>query len=464
MNATSHEPTIAAIATPPGAGGIGVVRISGRASLEVLDRLFKPRRPEASPTSHKMRYGWIVHPESGQPIDEVLAVYMQAPHTYTREDVVEIHCHGSYLVLEQILAAILAAGPRLAEPGEFTKRAFLNGRIDLTQAEAVLELLQARTSKSLSLALNQLQGVLHERVEEIRQGLLTARGIIEVAIDFPDEDVEILEPEELRRQLQEQVEAPLADLIASSERGRVFREGVGIVILGLPNVGKSSLLNCLLQEERAIVTPVPGTTRDTIEEYLDIKGIPVRIVDTAGIRENAEAIEEMGIRRARQKLAAADLALLLMDASEPPGEEDRRLLASMGDKPTVVVVNKIDLVAGDNLQQFDDLCSERPVVHLSALTGTGLGALEEAIHAAITTDPLTGDPAHACIPNLRHKTSLQQALEATRRVQAGLEQNLSPDLLAIELQSALDHLGEIVGATTPEDVLDTIFERFCIGK
>ncbi|MDA8164889.1 MAG: tRNA uridine-5-carboxymethylaminomethyl(34) synthesis GTPase MnmE [Desulfobacteraceae bacterium] len=464
MSLVASEPTIAAIATPPGPGGIGIIRVSGRRALPILRQLFQPRRPQSGPASHKLTYGWLHHPETGAPIDEVLAVYMRSPHTYTREDVVEIHCHSSYLVLQQILAAVLAAGARLAEPGEFTKRAFLNGRIDLTRAEAVLELLEARTEQGLALAVGQLQGGLQERVEPIRQTLVELRAILEVAIDFPEEEGEIIDPASLRRQLAERTEAPLRELIGSSERGRIFREGVSVVILGRPNVGKSSLLNSLLREERAIVTAVPGTTRDTIEEILDIKGIPVRIVDTAGIREASEAVEEIGIQRARQKVAAADLVLLLLDGSEPPGEADAPLLASIGDRPAVIVVNKTDIAAEAHLAAYREAYADRGPVMISARTGEGLPALEEAIHAAVVGESLPGDPVHACVPNLRHQAALRKTLAAVRTVMAGLDSGLPPDLLAIELQGGLDHLGDIVGETTTEDVLAAIFERFCIGK
>jgi tRNA modification GTPase len=463
-NPPSFEPTIAAIATPPGAGGIGVIRVSGSRSLAILRQLFRSQHAHSEFTSHRMYYGWLLHPETGMPIDEVLAVHMRAPHTYTREDVAEIHCHGSFLVVEQILAAVVAAGARLAEPGEFTKRAFLNGRIDLTRAEAVLELLEARTAKSLSLALGQLQGRLHEKVAQIRQGLLDIRAIVEVAIDFPEEDVEILNPADLRRQLHDRIVTPLAELVASAEQGRVFREGVAVVILGRPNVGKSSLLNTLLQEERAIVTAIPGTTRDTIEELLDIKGLPVRIIDTAGIREATEAVEEIGIRRARQKLAAADLVLLLLDGSELPGEPDRLLFESIGAKPLIIVINKMDITPEKHLAAYRLAFSEQRLITISATTGDGVEVLLDAIYAAATNDPKGGDPAHACVPNLRHQASLKRALASTRGIMEGLSAVLPPDLLAIELQTALDHLGDIIGETTTEDVLDTIFERFCIGK
>jgi tRNA modification GTPase len=464
MSTSTCEPTIAAIATPTGTGGIGVIRVSGSRALPILRQLFRPRRPQRRPISHQMVYGWLLHPETGTPIDEVLAVYMRAPHSYTREDVVEIHCHGSYLVLRQVLAAVLAAGARLAEPGEFTKRAFLNGRIDLTRAEAVLELLEARTEQSLALAMGQLGGRLEEQVQKIRQALLDVRAILEVAIDFPEEDVDILNPDELRQQMLDRAEAPLLELIGSSERGRVFREGVAVVILGRPNVGKSSLLNSLLREERAIVTAVPGTTRDTIEEVLDIRGIPVRIVDTAGIRETSEAVEELGIRRAHQKAAAADLVLLLLDGAEPPGEADRPLQASIGGKPMIAVINKIDIASEAHLAGYRQAFGEPGPVMISAKTGEGIAALEAAIEAAVIGDLLPADPSHACVPNLRHEAALRKTLAAVRMVMTGLASGLSADLLAIEVQSGLDYLGDIVGETTAEDVLDTIFDRFCIGK
>jgi tRNA modification GTPase len=463
MPAPFLEPTIAAIATPPGASGLGVIRMSGSRSLALLQRLFRPRHHRSEPSSHKMHYGWVLHPETGETIDEVLAVFMRAPHTYTREDVVEIHCHGSYLVLQRILAAVLAAGARLAAPGEFTKRAFLNGRIDLTQAEAVLDLLEARTDRGLALALGQLQGQLQEKITRIRQGLLTVRAILEVAIDFPEEDVEILQSAELLTQLRDQVEAPIAELIAAADRGRLFREGAAVVILGRPNVGKSSLLNMLLREERAIVTSLPGTTRDTIEEHLDIQGIPVRIVDTAGIREPTEPIEEIGIRRAQQKVAAADLILLLLDGSVPPTAADRQLLASLADKPRLLVLNKIDITPEAQIAAYHQAFPDSSLIPISAATGEGIEAMEKAICTILAGD-MPGEADHACVPNLRHRASLARALAATRAAAAGLANGLPSDLLAIELQTALDQLGEIIGETTVEDVLDTIFERFCIGK
>lgn len=461
----SLDETIAAIATPPGPGGIGIIRVSGKSALAVLHGFFKPHKPTSLFLSHKMYYGIIVNPETEAPIDEVLAVYMRSPHTYTREDVLEIHCHGSFLILQDILALILKhAGIRLAEPGEFTKRAFLNGRIDLTQAEAVVELLQAKTREGLNLAIAQLQGHLFDRIKRIRDILLEVRAIIEVAIDFPEDDVEILLPELMAERLLVGVRKPLEELIALTHKGKIFREGISLVIVGRPNVGKSSLLNSLLREERAIVTDVPGTTRDTIEELLDIKGIPVRIVDTAGVREVVEAVEEFGVLRTRKKLAEADFVLFVLDAAEGILPQDRQLFESIGEKQAVVVVNKMDRADGTVLEQFRQAFPAKPVVGLSAKYHKGIGSLEDTIFQVVIGKTDRWDPGYTCVPNLRHEASLKRALAATVLVSEGVSQQLTPDLLAIELQSALDHLGDIVGETTTDDVLDMIFEQFCIGK
>jgi tRNA modification GTPase len=389
---------------------------------------------------------------------------MQAPHSYTREDVVEIQCHSSYLVLQEILALVLKGGAVLADPGEFTKRAFLNGRIDLTQAEAVIDLLQAKTGEGLQLALSQLQGSLHDQIAEIRDGLIAIRAVIEVAIDFPDEEVEIINHREMLNNLQTKVISPLRDLIAAAERGKIFREGISVVIMGRPNVGKSSLLNSLLKEERAIVTEIPGTTRDIIEEYLNIKGIPVRIIDTAGIRETAETVEEIGIKKARQKQESADLVLMVVDSATDLTDEDRALAESIVGQPAILVLNKTDLVADQDLQSYRDAFPEFSSVPISAKTHEGLVGLEEAIFAKVTGSSEHWDPGHTSVPNVRHVNSLTGALAASRQLAEALQVNLPPDLVAIEVQSALDHLSDIIGETTTEDILDMIFTRFCLGK
>jgi tRNA modification GTPase len=417
-----------------------------------------------------MYYGWIIDPDSGSPVDEVLAVFMRAPNTYTREDVVEIQCHGSYLVLQEILSIITASGSCLAEPGEFTKRAFLNGRLDLTQAEAVVDLIEAKTDEARSMAVGQLQGRLYEKVSSIQEKLVGMRAIMEVAIDFPEDETDILDHAGLKKQLKDGIEEPLIELIAKADEGKIFREGISAVILGRPNVGKSSLLNTLLEEERALVTPVPGTTRDTIEEFVNIKGMPVRIVDTAGIRHTNETVEEMGIQRARAKLADAELVLFMLDATEPLAEDDQALYSSVKEnskkQKVLLVLNKIDIVPGVSSEQYSTALGNEPLVSVSAKEHTGILELKDMVFSLITGSRKGPgwDPGAAVVPNVRHKGALKKGLEACRRVEKGLEADVSPDLLAIDLQSALGYLGDIVGETTTEDVLDMIFEQFCIGK
>ncbi|HSH12152.1 MAG TPA: tRNA uridine-5-carboxymethylaminomethyl(34) synthesis GTPase MnmE [Desulfurivibrionaceae bacterium] len=462
-HADREASTIAAIATPPGPGGIGIIRISGSEARPILGRIFRPSR-DRELLSHRLTYGWIVDPASGQTLDEVMAVLMAAPHSYTREDVVEIQSHSSYLILQQLLGLVLKVGAIPAEPGEFTKRAFLNGRLDLTRAEAVIDLLQAQTSQGLQIAVSLLRGSLQERVEAVRQQLLSVRALLEVAIDFPDDDLEIINPTLLLPNLADQVIAPLEELLRAADRGRIYREGISVVILGRPNVGKSSLLNSLLKEERAIVTEIPGTTRDTIEDFLNIKGMPVRIVDTAGIRENAEAVEELGIQRARRKQEGADLVLLVVDGADGVQADDLALLGSLAGRPALLVVNKIDLCPARQLEEFSTAAPGLPVVAVSARTGAGLAELEAAIFATVTGSTEAAEPEHYCVPNVRHRQALQGALVSAGQLVAALENGLPPDLAAIEVQAALEQLGEIVGETTSEDLLDAIFSRFCLGK
>ncbi len=455
--------TIAAIATPPGTGGIGIIRISGPEALSILKRLFKSHQHHHSYSSHKLYYG-TVNSSDGRMLDEVLAVYMRAPTTYTREDVVEIQSHGSFLVLNSILAEVFHNGARPAEPGEFTKRAFLAGRIDLTQAEAVIDLLQAQTDKGVELAMGQLQGEIFYRIENIKSALVDILALLEVAIDFPDDDVELIHREQMVTKIREQAGKPLAELIALSEQGKVIRDGIDLVIAGLPNVGKSSLLNAFLQEERALVTPVPGTTRDTIEEIISIKGIPVRLVDTAGIRDHAETIEKMGIQRARQKMRDADMVLFLLDATASLSPQDKQLYDSIGNVKRVVVLNKIDIAATENIDSLAHEFSGEKVVKISAKKHQGITELQNAVYASIVGDEFMPREKCSCAPNIRHRTVLEQSLAAVTRLTEALQQGVTPDLAAVEVQTALDLLGDIVGLTTTEDVLDRIFAEFCIGK
>jgi len=455
--------TIAAIATPPGVGGIGIVRISGPEAHPILRALFTPNKPRETFRSHTLYYG-TVRDAAGKVLDEVLAVYMKAPNTYTREDIVELHSHGSYLVLSAILGEILRKGARAAEAGEFTKRAFLAGRIDLTRAEAVIDLLRARTDTGMQLAVGQLQGSLYQRIEALRQALVEILAVLEVAIDFPDDDVELIDSQAILTKLEQQVEAPLSGLIGLADRGRIIREGISIVIAGLPNVGKSSLLNALLQEDRALVTPIPGTTRDTIEEVISINGVPARIVDTAGIRSEAESIEELGIQRARRKVREADLVLFMVDAAAPLTAQDRELYSSLGDVDRIVVLNKIDIAGEEGVEAAEAVFSADPLVRISARSHEGLTDLQSAIYTHIMGDSAALQEREPCAPNVRHRLVLEESLAACRRLRTALSAGVTVDLLAVEAQAALDCLGDIVGLTTPDDVLDRIFAEFCIGK
>ncbi|MFT5697277.1 MAG: tRNA modification GTPase [Desulforhopalus sp.] len=462
MNLSNIEETVAAISTPPGAGGIGIIRMSGAKSLEILQLLFTPKDPTCVYRSHQFYYGHIHHPEDGKILDEVMAVIMKAPHSYTREDVVEIHCHGSFLVLQNILDIIVEGGADLAAPGEFTKRAFLNGRIDLTRAEAVIDILSAKTRKGVDLAQEQLSGALYRLIEPIQKSLTLMRAVVEVAIDFPDEDIDIVDKDKMVSQLQAEVIAPLAALLANVSQGRLYREGISLVIAGRPNVGKSSLLNTILQEERALVTAIPGTTRDSIEEIIDIEGVPVRIIDTAGIRSGAGEVEELGIVRAKSLINKADLVLFLVDGSVSVSEEDKSLYDDVSHKPVLTVINKIDL-GTENIAQTCYLGNPGETVEISAKNQLGIDSLKQAIFKKITSgsDQWEED---ACSPNLRHQVALKKAEAAATRILSTLQIGLTNDLIAVDLQECLDCLGDIVGETTTDDILDVVFEQFCLGK
>lgn len=455
--------TIAAIATAPGAGGIGIIRISGPEAFSIFQALFTPFRPRDVFSSHTLYYGTVADRE-GEVLDEVLAVYMKAPNTYTREDVVELQSHGSSLVLTSILSEIFRLGVRPAEPGEFTKRAFMAGRIDLTQAEAVADLLEARTDSGARLAVGQMQGRLFTRIEEIRQSLLNTLAVFEVAIDFPDDDLELIDSERILAQLEEQAVRPLTELVALSDKGKIIREGIKLVIAGLPNVGKSSLLNALLLEDRALVTPVPGTTRDTIEEFISINGMPARIVDTAGIRASAESVEELGVQRARQKVREADIVLFLVDGSISLTDQDKELYRSLGSTERLVVFNKMDIADPESMAAKEAFFAGANLVRIAAREHEGLSELLDAVSRMVMGSGSTLHEREACAPNVRHRAILEETLAACERLREALHAGVTMDLVAVEVQSALESLGDIVGLTTTEDVLDRIFAEFCIGK
>jgi len=448
----SLDDTIAAISTPVGQGGIGIVRLSGPGALGILRGFFAP------PLAPRcLTYGHVVDPASGQIVDEVLVAHMPAPHTYTRQDVIEINCHGGLAPLRRVLEMCLRGGARLAEPGEFTLRAFLNGRIDLAQAEAVLDVVQARTEAGLRLAVDQLGGRLSEEIRCARAELVDVLAWLEAAIDFAADEI----PErDVGPDLQAAGEA-LERLLAGAERGMIYRHGLRTAIIGRPNVGKSSLLNALLRASRAIVTPVPGTTRDTLEETWNLRGVPLLLVDTAGIRAASDdLVEQMGIERSRTALAAADLALLIVDGSEPLTPADEDIATLVGDKTALVIVNKCDLPLATEARQ---LLPRRPHLCVSALTGQGLEALEEAIVETIFAGQIVASDA-VLVSSPRHKQAIQQALEHVAAAQVALAQGLPADLVSIDVTAAVNALGEITGETAHEDMLAAIFSRFCIGK
>jgi len=455
--------TIAAVATPPGAGGIGVVKISGPRAIPVALPLLRPSRDPSRLKSRHLYYGCIVDPETEKTLDEVLFVVMRGPHTYTREDVVEIQAHGSKCGLGAILELVLKQGARLAEPGEFTKRAFLNGRIDLSQAEAVIEVVNAQTAEGLALAARQLKGDLFQAIQSIRSPLEDLLVAVEAAIDFPDDVEDIIHPEPFAKRLIHDVIGPLEALLAHYDEGHVYREGVAAIIIGRPNVGKSSLMNRLLQKERAIVTAVPGTTRDFIEETVNIRGIPLRLIDTAGLHDTDDALEVVGIRFTRQRLDEADLVLFMVDCAMPLNDEDVQIYGLVRNRRAVLVINKIDLVPHVPIKTIVQRFPGLPWVEISALYNRGIDKLKDAVFREVTHQ---GGPVDLppIVPNLRHKVAIEKALRASREAAEGFRIGRPAELVAVDLKEALDALGEIIGVTTTEAILDQIFSRFCIGK
>jgi tRNA modification GTPase len=450
----SLDDTIAAIATPVGSSGIGIVRISGPTARSILQRVFRAR--QAKPTPLRLTYGHIIDTERGETVDEVLAVYMPAPRTYTRQDVVEIDCHGGPVPLRRVLELCLRYGARLAGPGEFTLRAFLNGRIDLAQAEAVADLVEAKTDAGLRLAVAQLDGQLSEQIRAIRMRLHDALAWVEASIDFDEEDVS---PYDIEADLLS-AQALVSDLLVGAERGIVYRQGIRTAIVGQPNVGKSSLLNALLRVDRAIVTPIPGTTRDTLEETLNLHGIPLVLVDTAGIRaDTRDLVEDLGVARSRAALAQADLALLVIDGNHEVDDGDRAIAALIGHKPAIVVVNKTDLPVVARASELLHV----PQVEISALTGAGIEALERAIEDVVFAGQVVASDV-ALVSSPRHRDVLQRALEHVGAALSAQRTGMPLDFVSIGLRSAVNALGEITGETVSETLLETIFGRFCIGK
>jgi tRNA modification GTPase len=454
------DDTIAAIATPLGEGGLAVIRLSGAEALAVADRSFTPVgeasvKPSVAGT-HTLHFGHVVH--DGQTVDEALLAVMRAPRTFTREDVVEITCHGGILAAKLVLDTVLANGARLAEPGEFTRRAFLNGRIDLAQAEAVADLIHSRTELALRAANEQLAGKLSQRINKLRDEMLETLAHVEAHIDFPEEDIAPDTLSQLLARLEHGV-AFMDELLRTAHEGQILRRGIRAAIIGRPNAGKSSLLNQLLGHDRAIVSPIPGTTRDTIAETANIRGLPVVFIDTAGLREAGDEVELEGVRRSRETLQQAEFILHVFDAAEPLTAADEKHLAEFAEKKRILVRNKIDLPT--RLQLPPAL--KAPVVDVCCLTGLGIEPLKDAIKGLVWSGEIKAGMLQVMI-NSRHQDALNRARVATLRTLEALRENQTLELVALDLRIAVNAVGEIVGQTTTEDLLDLIFSQFCIGK
>jgi tRNA modification GTPase len=461
-DAYHSDDTIAAVSTPIGQGGIGIVRMSGPSALAIADRIFVPHkgdRPGAA-RSHSITYGRAVDPSDGRVVDEVLLSVMRAPRSYTKQDVVEFNCHGGMAPVRTLLELVIAQGARLAGPGEFTKRAFLNGRISLAQAEAVMDLISARTRESLRIAAEQLSGGLSERLSSIRESLLGVCALAEAYIDFPEEEIGAKTSGRMERELLK-VKGEVERLSETFREARFFREGLAVAIVGRPNVGKSSLLNALIEKDRAIVTEIPGTTRDLIEEYLDIRGLPVRIVDTAGIRDTAEIVEKEGVRRSIEAIERADLVIVLFDGSRPAEEEDLGVVEKTRGRNALFAVNKSDLPENFRLENMDG--EVRQYIKISALTGQGLEELKSAVFGFAVGERAPGRN-EVVVSNIRHKRALDRAYAALGNAADVLAGGMPLEIFAIELRDAVDSIGEITGAVTTDEILDRIFSDFCIGK
>jgi tRNA modification GTPase len=460
------DDTIAAISTPLGEGGIGIVRLSGKDSVEIAEKIFSSPKKKSlkNMESYRIIHGHIHDPFTGQKIDEVLVTLMKSPYSYTKEDVVEINCHGGMITLRKTLELVLRQGARLADPGEFTRRAFLNGRIDLSQAEAVLDLIRSRTDESRRIALEQLQGGLSEKITALRDRIMEICVNVEAYIDFPEDEIETASKQDLSASMKN-ISRDIETLLKTYDEARFFREGLSTAIVGRPNVGKSSLLNALLKKDRAIVTEVPGTTRDVIEEYLNINGLPLRIMDTAGIRNVEDIAEREGVKRSLKSIENVDLVIAIFDRSEPLKTEDFEVIEKINNKNAIIVLNKCDLPAAiqqNSLTSFI-LHPSSFILNISATRGDGLEELKDAIFNSCLKD-WKEEREGVVVTNLRHKTSIENALASLDRSVKALTDNQPIEIIALELRDSLDKLGEIVGAVTTEDILNRIFNDFCIGK
>ena len=456
--------TIAAISSAPGEGAIGIVRLSGDDALAIADKVYKLGQKKLSTQdSHTIHYGHIVDPKDGQEIDEVMVSVMREPKTFTREDIVEINTHGGIVATNRVLELVLREGATLAEPGEFTKRAFINGRIDLTQAEAVMDLIRAKTDRSMDLAVKQLDGKLSNLIENLRQDILNTLAQVEVNIDYPEYD----DVEEMTLKLLGEkttiIKNRIDGLLSTVKQGKILRDGISTAIVGRPNVGKSSLLNALLREEKAIVTDIEGTTRDTVEEYINIRGVPLKLVDTAGIRDTEDVVERIGVERSKKALMEAELVLLLLNQSEALTAGDRELLALTQDHKRIIIMNKIDLPNQLLKESLLEWVEEDEIIATSMMTQEGIDALEEKI-ADYFFSGQSGEKDATYVSNARHIDLLQKASQSLDEVKNGIDMGMPVDLIQIDFTRAWEILGEIIGENAPDELLTQLFSQFCLGK
>jgi tRNA modification GTPase len=463
--------TIAAISTPLGPGGIGIIRISGPEAKSILKRIFIPAGNERSCQkgdtlpfcSHRVYYGKVFDPDKGSLIDEALAIYMKAPKSFTREDVVELQSHSGFVLLDRILSVVIDCGAALAEAGEFTKRAFLNGRIDLSQAEAVIDIINAPCEAAVYMASQQMAGVLKESVEETRSRIIALRAQLEVELEFSEESEEQIDRGPLLKTIQLDILPKIAKLIQNQKDSAIYRDGVLLSIAGLPNVGKSSLLNQLAQKETAIVSEVPGTTRDVVREYLTIRGVPIVLCDTAGIHDSPDPVECLGIQKARKQIQESDTILFVIDASRDLLDEEKVLIASLKTKRTYFLINKIDIADKNRIKVLEDLIQEKQVLPISAKTGEGIEQLKVLLLKGIVESDVIRQ-ADAGMPNLRQRKLMEKTCEQIKRCEQDLLKEDTLDRVSDQLKDAVDTLGEICGNRESEDIYDTIFSQFCIGK
>lgn len=458
------DDTIAAIATPPGIGGVGIIRVSGKDSFPIVNSLFKSAGtvPLMDRQNRTIQYGTIVDPATNKTIDEVLVLLMKGPHSYTAEDVVEIQCHGGIVPVRQILKLLVNHDVRMAEAGEFTKRAFMNGRIDLTQAEAIIDIIEAKTEDSLSLAVSQLDGTVSSFVKDVREQLIAMIAHLEVTIDYPEEDIEDVTSQEVRDQLQPILKA-MDELLSTANTGRLIRDGITTVIVGRPNAGKSSLMNALLRENRAIVTDIPGTTRDSIEEYMTVEGISLRLIDTAGIRDTQDTVEALGVERARDYINKADIVLCVIDGSTPLTPEEIEILTSVSGLNTIVLLNKSDVaqvVTDENIKEHGNFTA---IERISAKEGEGSAVLSKWVQELVYGGRVKQDNS-AMISNVRHISLMEQAKAQVEQALSSINMGMPVDFVATDLRSAWELLGDITGDTIRESMIDELFSRFCLGK